>query len=104
MSDKVNLHPKLSVDNSNSVSNNDLVNNNPRYRIDSGKKYGNHSDSGQGYVQYQAPRHGNHIVAPNTNNLNGLSRMYGKQGPLRSIQQTNSYRDGQQYGRSMPVE
>ena len=51
MQDKINLHHKLSIDNANSVSNADLINN-PRYRIESGKKYGNHSDSGSGYVQY----------------------------------------------------
>ena len=85
MSEKsASIHHKLSVDHVNSASNIDLRNN-ARYRVESGKNLINASDPGSGYGQQYPARLGNQIVAPNSNNLNGLSRVYGKNGPLRSI-------------------
>ena len=40
-------------------------------------------------------------MAPNSNNLNGLARVYGKNSAVRGVN-PNSYRDG--YGRSLPPD
>ena len=100
LSDGGNMPHKMSVDHSSSVSGIDMRNN-PRYRVESGNKPNSNSEVGSGYG---ISRHGNKIVAPNNSNHNNLSRVYGKNQNARSIVQTNSYRDQQQYVRSMPIE